>query len=205
MEDRGLISPVPVILDSPMAREATDVLLSLGEELQPQAFQAIKRREFFPRKFRLATTTDESMLACMQDGPLAIISASGMLSGGRILHHLKARLPDERNTILFTGYQAEGTKGRFLLDHHGEEPQLRIHHTEVPVVAAIKRLDGLSAHGDAADIEAWLKKAKKLPETIILNHGAGAAQAALGERLRATFPGIDVRCATEQSEFTWEI
>jgi metallo-beta-lactamase family protein len=85
------------------------------------------------------------MLACMRKGPLNVISAVGMLNGGRILHHLKHRLPFEANTVLFCGYQVEGTKGRFPQDNVVQLESLRIHHQQVPFAAEIATIQSLSA------------------------------------------------------------
>ena len=115
------------------------------------------------------------------DGPMIIISAAGMLSGGRILHHIKARLPYSKNTILFVGYQAEGTKGRLL---QSGIPTLRIHHEDVSVEAEVATISSLSAHGDTSDIMDWLKHFQRLPKKIFLNHGEPPALRAFQYRLK---------------------
>jgi metallo-beta-lactamase family protein len=117
-------------------------------------------------------------------GPAIIISASGMATGGRILHHLKLRLPDEKNTVLFTGYQAVGTKGRRLVE--GEE-QVKIHGQWIPVKAHIARVTGLSAHADAAELLVWLGRREREPEKVVLIHGEYEAQQAFAERLHDEF------------------
>jgi metallo-beta-lactamase family protein len=113
-------------------------------------------------------------------GPAIIISASGMATGGRILHHLKLRLPDPRNTVLFVGYQAVGTKGRRLVD--GDE-EIKIHGQWIPVKAHISRVTGLSAHADAGELMVWLARRERDPEKVVLVHGEFPAQEALAERL----------------------
>lgn len=182
LEDQNRIPAVPVILDSPMATTATDIFLRHTEDhLLPYAFTD---GVFYPKHFKATESQEESLLACMQDGPLIVISASGMLSGGRVLHHLKKRLPDARNTVLFVGYQAEGSKGRYLQEKGRQEGNVRIHHQEISVCAEITTIEGLSAHGDYEDLLTWLKGFRSPPKQVILNHGSVAAAEALAERIR---------------------
>ncbi len=186
-EDRGLIPSVPVILDSPMSKVATKIFFDHPEDHKDTC--SIDGIEcYLPHHFNTTATTDESMLSCMKDGPSIVISAAGMLNGGRILHHLKARLPNENNTILFCGYQAEGTKGRFLQDNAGNIDTLRIHHEEVDVNAEIATIGTLSAHGDYQDICEWLKLMTKKPFQVILNHGDPEALAAMGKHVKEVLP-----------------
>jgi metallo-beta-lactamase family protein len=186
LEDEGRIPRLPVILDSPMSSKATDLYLAHTEDhrLDTQ-FSTNNPENFFPAGFGTVESPDDSMMACLREGPLVIISAAGMLSGGRILHHLKARLPDEKNTVLFAGYQAEGSKGRYLQDKGELDGSLRIHHEEVPVRAAIRTIPALSAHGDAEDLIEWLKKFRHPPSRIFLNHGDPAASATLKARIKS--------------------
>ena len=142
------------------------------------------------------------MLASMRDGPAIIISASGMLSGGRVLHHLKARLPDPKNMVIFTGYQAEGTKGRFLQDQAQILGTIRIHHTDVEVAASIVTIDSLSSHADYEEMIAWLKQARKMPQHIILNHGERGAQEHLASVLQRNF---SCRITPSVNQSDWNI
>jgi len=107
-----------------------------------------------------------------------------MCEHGRILHHLKLRLPDPRNTVLFTGYQAQGTKGRRLVD--GDE-EIKIHGQWIPVKAHVSRVSGLSAHADAGELMVWLARRERDPEKVVLVHGEFPAQEALAERLNEEF------------------
>jgi metallo-beta-lactamase family protein len=107
-----------------------------------------------------------------------------MATGGRILHHLKLRLPDERNTVLFVGYQAVGTKGRRLVEG---EKEVKIHGEWIPVKAHVTQVSGLSAHADAGELLAWLSRREKEPEQVYLIHGEPAAQEAFAERLHKEF------------------
>jgi len=126
----------------------------------------------------------------MRDGPMIVISAAGMLSGGRVLHHLKRRLPIDINTILFCGYQADGTKGRFLQDNAGQLETLRIHHQEVPIEAEIATIQSLSAHGDYLDLIEWFDQIEKKPTKVFLNHGSQESLTSFAEKLSRKFPEI---------------
>lgn len=204
LENTGKLPSVPVILDSPMAAAAMEICLAHAEDQVLSSAFAGSGDPFRPKLFEVTESADESMLACMRDGPMVVISASGMLNGGRILHHLKARLPNEKNTVLFTGYQAEGTKGRYLQDQNGVDGTasvLRIHHDDVPVAAEIVTLEQLSSHADYDDILAWLGLMEKLPSTLILNHGTPAAQAALAGHVESKF-GIHAAMSATQKVYT---
>jgi metallo-beta-lactamase family protein len=189
-EDQGLITHVPVILDSPMSKTATNVFFNHPEDhRQGSPFSKEDGRDYYlPRFFSATVSSDDSMLACMKDGPLIIISAAGMLNGGRILHHLKSRLPKEENTVLFCGYQAEGTKGRTLQERTGGIQVLRIHHEEVPIEAEIATMATLSAHGDWQDLADWVKRMKKPPTQVIINHGGVASITAMAQHIRDILP-----------------
>ena len=200
LEDQGAIPAAPVILDSPMATTAMDIYLRhTDDHVLGSAFAGASAFEAFrPKFFEVTTSADESMLACMREGPLVVISASGMLTGGRILHHLKARLKDSKNTIVFTGYQAAGSKGRFLQDHAGSARTLRIHHEEVPIEAEVVTLDCLSSHTDYQDTLEWLGHMSALPKQIFLNHGEPAAQEELAARIKGRF-GLNAVAVAQSS------
>lgn len=184
LQEQGAVPSVPVILDSPMAAAAMRIALNHPEDLVVSSGFAGSAYAFHPRNFEITESPDESMLACMRDGPAIVISASGMLNGGRVLHHLKARLGDPRNTVLFTGFQAEGTKGRFLQEHGTKGSTLRIHHEPITVEAEIVTLDCLSSHADWQDTIAWLKHLFRPPERMFVNHGEKAAQDGLVDRIQ---------------------
>jgi metallo-beta-lactamase family protein len=107
-----------------------------------------------------------------------------MATGGRILHHLRKRLPDERNTVIFVGFQAEGTRGRRLLDG---EKEIKIFGEFAPVRAQIERLENLSAHADSREILRWLGGFKRAPEKVFLVHGEPDAQEALKNKIIEKF------------------
>lgn len=118
-------------------------------------------------------------------GPIYCSRASGTLAGGRILHHLEHRLPDHRNTVLFVGYQPQGSLGRMLIEGRKE---VKIHGGRVKVRARIVALDALSAHADSEEILAWMQGFDRFPSHIFLVHGETGAQEALPEKLRRVVP-----------------
>ena len=203
LEDQGRIPVVPVILDSPMSITAMDICLNHPED-RLTASGGSDGEEFKPKRFEISATSDQSMMTCMRDGPMVVISASGMLNGGRILQHLKRRLPDSKSTILFCGYQAEGTKGRFLQENAGNLDELRIHHQAVSVEAEIATIDQLSAHADQEELLSWISKMRKMPKSVIVNHGAPESQKALAALIQKRF-GIKATTAFESRKVQIEL
>ena len=130
---------------------------------------------------RYSSTSADSKAIDASEGPLIVISASGMATGGRVLHHLQRFLPDPKSTVLLVGYQAAGTRGRALGDGVDE---LKIHGQYVPVKAQVRKLDGLSAHADYAEIVDWLRASRVHPRKVFVTHGEPAAADALRRRLR---------------------
>jgi metallo-beta-lactamase family protein len=182
-EDR--IPACPVFLDSPMAIDATQIFLDhKGEHALSRAACAA-----MGKVARCTRTPDESKAIDRASGPMIVISASGMCTGGRVLHHLQRFLPDERATILFVGYQAAGTRGRSLVDGATE---LKLLGGYVPVRARIALLDGLSAHADHAELIDWLRAGELAPRGVFVTHGEPASSDAFRRRLREAF-GWDAR------------
>lgn len=184
LELKNKIPRVPVFVDSPMAIDATKIFLRHQEEhllkLQNDQFIPLfSTSDFYPCK-----SVMESKILNNKSGPMIIISASGMLTGGRIMHHLKKRLPDSRNGILFTGYQAEETKGKLLVEGF---KTIRIHHEEVDVNAEIFSLGSLSGHADKNDLLDWVKKLKRPPKMIFINHGEINASNSLQNEIKTKF------------------
>jgi metallo-beta-lactamase family protein len=203
LEDQGRIPVVPVIFDSPMSITAMEICLNHLED-RNSASGSENGEEFKPKRFEMSATSDQSMMTCMRDEPMVVISASGMLNGGRILHHLKRRLPDEKNTILFCGYQAEGTKGRFLQENAGFLEELRIHHQPVKVAAEIATIAQLSAHADQDELLGWISKMRKLPKSVVVNHGSPEAQKTLANLIQHRF-GIKATTANETRKISIEL
>lgn len=175
-EQKKISSEMPVYLDSPMATRASAVYSKFGDELKLTFSEPNADTFFHPTNFRISESSDESMLLCMSDAPKIVISASGMLQGGRILHHLRAKLPNSKNAVLFTGYQGKGTKGLLLKTGIGK---IRIHHQEVEVEAEVIALDALSAHADQEELLNWYKHLKNPPTKTFLVHGEEASLGAL--------------------------
>jgi metallo-beta-lactamase family protein len=174
------IPDCPVFLDSPMAIDATRLFYDHPDEhvLSEATCKQMGRLA------RYSQTRDDSMAIDRAAGPMIVISASGMATGGRVLHHLQRFLPDERATILFVGYQASGTRGRSLIDGASE---LKLLGQYVPVRARIARLDGLSAHADHAELVDWLRRSNLSPRRVFVNHGEPSAADAFRRRLAETF------------------
>ncbi len=170
----------PVYLDSPMASKATHLYEYYDGDLKLND-SPDETFNFQTHDFKIVTDADESMLLCMNtDQPKIVISAAGMLTGGRILHHLKAILPDENSGVLFVGYQAQGTKG--LLLKNGLR-RIRIHHSDIDVEAEIFTSESLSAHADSDDLISWVKSIDNPPKKVFLNHGELNSLHALQYRL----------------------
>ncbi len=186
LEEEGRIPTLRVFVDSPMAASATKLYLSHREDhdLDMSDLTDARKNPLATRRFHLARTIQESKRASAEEEPTIVISANGMATGGRILHHLRKRLPDERNTVVFVGYQSEGTRGRRLLDG---EKEIKIFGEFVPARARIERLDNLSAHADSREILRWLGGFKRAPETVFLVHGEPPAQEALKEKIVEKF------------------
>lgn len=162
LEERKAIPEVPVYVDSPMAVE----VLAEYRDRMPELDENL--RHFMTARLRVIATIAESRKVQEDDRPSIIISSSGMATGGRVLHHLKRLLPDARNTVLFAGYQAVGTRGRQLKEG---AKFTRIHGEDIPVQARIESIDSISAHADSNEILRWLKSFKKAPSLLCLVHG----------------------------------
>ena len=178
LEGAGRIPRLPVYLDSPMGIESTAIYERHPEEHDPATTRitAEGKRPFVPSRFHLCPTANDSKKLNGVDGPGVIIAGSGMATGGRILHHLRQRLADERTTVLFVGYQAAGTRGRLLRDGAA---RLRIFGEEVSVRATIMATDALSAHADQGEIIRWLRGFARPPAMTYCVHGEPAAATAL--------------------------
>lgn len=177
LEDSGRLAPLPVYLDSPMAVDALNFYAQYEAELDPDVRSGTGEiSAFSPRRFRPVASARESREITSSHGAAIVIAASGMATGGRVLHHLAACLPDARNTVLFVGFQAAGTRGRALIDGAAA---VKIHGVMVPVAAHIERLDSMSAHADSAEILRWLGTFRRQPERTYLVHGEPVPQNAL--------------------------
>ncbi len=163
-----------------MAVDATRIYARHGEALK-DALTLVGGASVLNSKWvRLARSRQESEALNKLKGPAVIISSSGMLSGGRILHHCRVRLPHAENTLLITGYQGEGTLGRRLID---KAATVRIHKTEIPVLAEVTDLKGLSGHADVNELMRWMSGGKTPPRMVFVTHGEEDAALALAARI----------------------
>jgi metallo-beta-lactamase family protein len=183
MEDEGEIPAIPVHVDSPMGLEATEIYSRHTDE---HNFEMVKLRDqercpISSRHMVIDKTPEQSKSINNLKGPLIIISASGMATGGRVLHHLRHRLSNPETTVLLAGYQAEGTRGRLLQDGAKE---VKLLGEVVPVRAQIKVLDGFSAHADQGEILRWLGTFKTAPRMTYIVHGEPPAATALASVIR---------------------
>lgn len=171
------VPDIPVFLNSPMAIKATEVYKQFKalHRLTAEDCRAIDQMTHYVQ------SVEESMALNASAYPSVIISASGMATGGRVLHHLKSMLGDVRNSVLFVGYQAVGTRGEKLIQGASE---IKIHGYNYPVRASIVNLGSLSAHGDYAELMRWLKTSQRAPEQVYVTHGEQVAAASLCERIR---------------------
>jgi metallo-beta-lactamase family protein len=175
------VPEMEVYLDSPMALEATDLYLKGGEDIKLEVKDEGFVKSLSPKLFHRVRKMEDSIRLVHKSGPLIILSAAGMLTGGRILYHLKERLPDPQSMVLFVGYQAEETKGRLL--QQGLKT-IRIHRDLVHVKAKIQTVESLSAHADSDEIMEWLSRIDKKPQMIYLNHGDLVSSRALAYRIK---------------------
>jgi metallo-beta-lactamase family protein len=203
LEEAKRIPVLPVFVDSPMAIEALsryqNRLAELdpelhpevrdekaphgpadhGEDVQQRQRHANRERQlcaFCTERFRTIASAAESKQLTASKTPAIIISASGMATGGRVLHHLKAALPDARNTILFVGYQAEGTRGRQLVNG---EKAVKIHGEMIAVRAEVALVESMSAHADSNEILRWLGGFSRAPKITFIVHGEPVAMETL--------------------------
>lgn len=172
----GRLPNVPVFLDSPMAINATDMLHNHLDDHRLSAEQC--KRACGTAEY--VRDVEASKALTVSRVPKVIISASGMATGGRVLHHLKRYAPDPRNTILFSGFQAAGTRGAAMV---GGADKIKIHGEYIPVRAEVQNLPMLSAHADADEIIAWLGQFEKAPKMTFISHGEPTASDELRRRI----------------------
>ncbi|MEJ5992352.1 MBL fold metallo-hydrolase [Ramlibacter sp. PS3R-8] len=162
------IPDLPLFLNSPMAVNAT----ALYHKYRPQHRLSVEECDRMHTGARIVNTVEESRKLNELRFPAVIISASGMATGGRVVHHLKAFAPDHRNTVLLAGYQAAGTRGAALA---GGATQIKIHGDYVPVRAEVANIGALSAHADRNELLAWLAKLPRAPRRVFVTHGEPVA------------------------------
>ena len=197
----GAIPPIPIYVDSPLATDTTTVF-----ELHPEVFDhtedlvnKAKNLFQFPQ-VHFTRSVEESKALNTAQGPMVIIAASGMVEAGRILHHLVQGAGDPKNTILFVGYQAEGTLGRRI---EASPPTVRIYGDDIPLRAEVKIIDGYSAHADRAELTAWIDGVKATSphlSQLFLVHGEADVQDIFKTALTAK--GYMVECPEPRAKRT---
>jgi len=182
LEAKGAIPEIPVFVDSPMAVDATPLFLAHREDHDDEMTRRLAAGEEPLRPARLAFARSPAQSKALNDvrGACVILSASGMATGGRVLHHLARRLPDQSCTVLLVGFQAAGTRGARLQE--GAQA-IRIHGEEVPVRARVAAISGFSAHADEAELTRWLESFPSRPRRTFLVHGEPSALAAAQTRM----------------------
>jgi metallo-beta-lactamase family protein len=191
LEEAGEIPILPVYVDSPMAINAFEIYHSHSEEhdLEMNDAKSRLKNPMITKNFQFSRTVLESKAINNHQFPAVIVSANGMATGGRIVHHLMNRLPDGRNSVVFVGFQAAGTRGRYLVEG---AKTIRIYGLDYPVRAEIRSIQGFSAHGDYLEILRWLESFKAPPRKTFLVHGEPRAIVGMKERIGEKHPDWDV-------------
>ncbi len=192
----GRIPNIPMYLNSPMATNASH----LYQEFRSLHKLSGEQCDEMCNVVHYVKSVDESKALNERKGPMLIISASGMATGGRILHHLKAFASDPKNTILLTGFQAAGTRGRAIFDGAKE---IKIHRDIVPIRAKVRMLENLSGHGDYVEILEWLTRSKIHPKKVFVTHGEQDAAFAMKKHIGEKF-NWPCEVPSQDQEFTLE-
>ena len=194
LKERGEIPHgLPIFLDSPMAVHTTELLPRHPDahRLDAKALNALKHVA------TMVETPEQSKALAKRHGPMVILAASGMATGGRVLHHLAHYLPDHRNMVILTGYQAPGTRGATLASGGGV---VRIHAQDVAVNAEVVQLQSSSAHADASQLVEWLGHMKTKPDQVYVVHGEPEASDALRQRIERD---LQLRAVVPEHGSTW--
>ena len=186
LEDEKRIPILPVRVDSPMAAAATQAYSNRKEEQDEEYASVLARREHPLRTHSMLTASsrEESKRLNDEEGARIIISASGMMTGGRVLHHARKILPDRNATIVFVGYQAAGTIGRRIIEG---EPKVRVFGQDVAVRCHIERIGGFSAHADWSEVLRWLEGLPAAPRCVFNTHGEPEAAEAMRDHIAERF------------------
>jgi metallo-beta-lactamase family protein len=181
LEEAKRIPILPVYVDSPMATRALRYYAQRADELDPDV-QSVERGvcQFCTARMTTVSSPQQSMDVVASRQAAIVIASSGMATGGRVLYHLAAALPSPRNTVLFVGYQAAGTRGRSLVDG---AKSVKIKGRDIPVHAVVKKIDSMSAHADAGEILRWLSNFSQAPAMTYLVHGEPVPLEALRARI----------------------
>jgi len=186
LEEAKRIPVLPVIVDSPMAAQATQVYNRFQEEHDEEYASILSGKRHPLRTHSMQTTSsrDESKKLNDMKGARIIVSASGMMTGGRVLHHAMRVLPNENATLVFVGYQAAGTTGRRIQDG---EREVKIMKEWIPVRCHLERVEGFSAHADWKAVIRWLEGLRTTPKMVFTTHGEPDAAEAMAQHIRDRF------------------
>ena len=203
LEEQDRIPSLPVYVDSPMAIDVTEVFEKRRGDynLAAKVLELNGKHILQPHNLNFCREKKQSKQLNKKTGAGIIISASGMAEGGRILHHMVHRLPQPGNTFLFIGYQAQGTRGRAILEGN---PAVKIHGQQVPIRAKIENISGFSAHADYNETLAWLMGFNRPPLKTFIVHGEPDSSLALAEKIRSTF-GWEVIIPEDHESFTIDL
>jgi len=186
LEREGVIPTLPVFVDSPMAVDATSIYRKFKHDYDDETYELVRhgKTPLLTDNTVFCRTSDESRELNRLRKPRIVISASGMVTGGRILHHMKHWLDKEETTVLFVGYQADGTRGQTI---QSGTPRVRIFGKDVQVRAAVETISGLSAHADKGELLRWLRSCKGSPKQVRIVHGEPSAAEAFSKTLQSEF------------------
>ncbi len=186
LEREGQIPVLPVYVDSPMAVDATQIYRRYHQDYDDEAKQLMAQGEtpMLTEQTIFCRSVDDSKALNELTMPRIIISAGGMVNGGRVMHHMMHWLPKEETTVLFVGYQAEETRGRQL---QSGAKEIKLFGSYVPVRAQVAEISGLSAHGDRNELARWLRSCTGSPSNVKIVHGEPGPAAAFSEKLRREF------------------
>ena len=197
-QEKEMPGSIPIFLDSPMAASASRTLLQHTDWVMISAKEC-------SQMFSGVTISQDyrhTKKIIRQKNSKIILAASGMMTGGRVLEYLKQYLPDAKNTILLIGFQAEGTRGRALLN---QSPEIKIHGQYYPVRAQVKEIGGLSAHADQGELLRWLGEFNSKPSKVYLVHGEPSAQEALRVKIKDEYKVITIIVKENQPELLFTI
>lgn len=201
MQEQGSLPRIPIFVDSPMATSTSQLYGQSNEEWDEEMLLMCKKRDYPIEPTGLSYVRDANASKALnsQDGPMVVIAGSGMANGGRILHHMMHRLSKPNTVVLFTGYQAEETLGRRLLE--GADT-VKIFGKEVEVRCQVDRLNALSAHADQGELLRWLKGFKSPPKQLFIVHGEPKAQDTFAQKVRDELGWTNIHVPEQGDAFT---
>jgi len=194
LTEAGRIPRLPIVVDSPMATSATAAVLQHPDDTR----LSIDELTAMTAGVQFVGDASESKALNKRSEPFVLLSASGMLTGGRVLHHLVQRAPQPKNTLLFVGFQAPGTRGAHLVSGAST---VKVFGTQVEVACHVEQIGGYSAHADRTELITWLQQAPEKPRQVFLNHGDPPAVDALRRQLEGV--GYTTTAACER--FAWRL